>query len=76
MAKIEKVRKDINFSQLNDKKLTELLKQAGLPKTGYKVLVFDINDNLIGAVKRSGSIYFFNDEEAQKVTELVNDLKK
>ena len=73
---MDKVRKDIKWDQLNDKKLTKFLTDLGIPKTGYRVLVWDIENNLIGAVKRSGDLYIFNDNETRRVLDALNQKDK
>jgi len=69
---MEALRKDIKYSTLNNKKLTDLLKSAGLPNHSFRTLVFDINNNIIGAIKRDGKIYFFSTVEKEKVIDLLN----
>ena len=73
---METLRKNIKYDTLNNKKLTDLLKKAGLPNTSYRVLVFDINNKLLGAVKRTGKLLLFSEKEKQQVIKLLNEEAK
>jgi len=62
-----KNRSDIKFDFLNDKKLSTFLVELGFKKLGFRTLVWDIKENLVGVLLRNGSLKKFNDEEVRLV---------
>jgi len=69
---MQKARKNVKWNKLNDRVLSKVLADCGLPKTSYRVLVWDLNDDIIGAVRRNGKLQFINGEQAEKIIKMIN----
>jgi hypothetical protein len=69
---MKKARKNVKWEKLNNKKLSKILVDCGLPRTSYRVLVWDIGDNIIGAVKRNGELHFIDRKQATKIMEMID----
>jgi hypothetical protein len=69
---MEKLRKNVKVKDLVDKKLSQILVDLGFQKTKYRTLIWDINDNLVGVVKRNGQVVLFDKNEAEKIIQALN----